>query len=625
MKHFPIGFDDFAKLTRKNEDYSRHYHFVDKSLLIKEVLASDADILLLARPRRFGKTMNMSMLSYFFDIQRTAQNRDLFTGLKIASATIERESRTESCMNYQGKYPVIFLTFKECGYNIFQESYAWIKYLIKILYETHSYLLNSEKLTKENKKTYKRIINREADDTDYNDAIRKLTEYLYIHYDQKVIVLIDEYDAPFQTALYNKYYSQLLPIMKVMLGGVLKGNKYLEKAVLTGILRISGAGIFSGANNVRARTVLDHNFSEYFGFTEEDINKLLTDIDKIDRLEELRNWYDGYQFGNTIIYNPWSVMECISQNFDFSAHWVNTSDDKLIKELLLNAPANIHKDIGTLISDQSVEVAIYNALRFDEDLQPTEHLWTLLLSTGYLKSVKTIYNEGGILCNLKIPNKEISYVYTKIFAEWLGQRLSDAGQSSLIEYLLTGQAEEFGEGLKNLYLQTVSVHNVREDYIEAFYHGFMVGIIGLSKIRHSTYLYSDRESGLGRYDLVLEPRDLQHPKYHIGIILEFKRSLKPEILAQQAQDGLAQIKELKYATDLQTRGVNKIIMMSIAFCGKEVAYIYEQIVKPQPTVSAAQFIAALDSPITTKKRGLETNFDKNQNEETEKRPRYQSS
>jgi len=529
-------------------------------------------------------------------------------------------------MNYQGKYPVIFLTFKECAFNTFEECYEQMKRAISKLYDRHRYLLANDNLEPDKEKIYRQILDCTAASADFNIAIRELTTYLHIYHDQKVIVLIDEYDTPFQAALHNKYYAQLLPVMGVMLGGVLKGNNSLEKAVLTGILKISGAGIFSGANNVRARTVLDHNFSEHFGFTEEDISKLLTDMGKIDQLDGLRNWYNGYQFGNTIIYNPWSVMECISQDFDFSAHWVNTSNDKLIKDLFLKAGADIQKNITTLVSDQPIEVIIYKDLRFDDDLQPDEHLWTLLLSAGYLKSVKTTFVGNKALCVIKIPNKEVSYVYTDIFADWLKQQLTDAGQSSLIEYLLTGQAEKFGEELKKFYFQTVSVHNVREDYIEAFYHGFMVGIIGLSKIRHSTYLYSDRESGLGRYDLVLEPRDLQHPKYHIGIILEFKRSLKPEILTQQAQDGLAQIKELKYATDLQTRGVNKIIMMSIAFCGKEVAYTYEQIIKPQPPVSAAQFIAGLgDSPITTKKRRLAANFDENQNEETEKRPRYQSS
>jgi len=519
----------------------------------------------------------------------------------------------------------IFLTFKECAFNTFEECYEQMKRAISKLYDRHRYLLANDNLEPDKEKIYRQILDCTAASADFNIAIRELTEHLHNYYNQKVIILIDEYDAPFQAALHNKYYAQLLPVMGAMIGGVLKGNNSLEKAVLTGILKISGAGIFSKVNNVDTWTVLDHRFSEYFGFTEDDISKLLTDMGRIDQLEGLRNWYNGYQFGNTIIYNPWSVMQCFHREFVLAPYWVNTSNDKLIKELLLEAPANIHRDIATLVSDQLVEVAIYNALRFDEDLQPSEHLWTLLLSTGYLKSVKTIYTEGGILCDLKIPNKEVSYVYTKIFAEWLGQRLGDAGQSSLIEYLLTGQAEEFGEGLKKLYLQTMSTHDMRDDYIEAFYHGFMVGIVGLSRIRHAVYLHSNRESGYGRYDLVLEPRNLQHPKYHVGIILEFKRSLKPEILTQQAQDGLTQIKELKYATDLQTRCVNKIIMMSIAFCGKEVAYTYEQIVKPQPTVSAAQFIAALDSPITTKKRRLAADFNKNQNEETGKKPKYRSS
>ena len=609
MKHFPIGFDNFAKLVRKHEDGSWHYYFADKSLLIRDVLNSDAKVLLLTRPRRFGKTMNMSMLSYFFDIREATKNKNLFTDLKIAGATIESGSQTELCMNYQGKYPVIFLTFKSCGYNTFQESYEQIKHLISELYSKHRYLLESNRLEPEKRKIYGQILNQEATDVNYNSAIRNLTEYLHLHYNQKVIVIIDEYDTPFQAALFNNYYTQLLPIMKTLIGGVLKGNDSLEKAVLTGILRISGAGIFSGANNVLAKTVLDHDFSEHFGFTESEISQLLSEMNRTDKLEELRNWYNGYQFGDTIIYNPWSTILCVAGHFDFSAHWVNTSNDKLIKELLLKSPADIHRDVATLVSNQSIEVTICKDLRFDDDLQPDEHLWTLLLSAGYLKSIKTILIGSKALCTIEIPNREVSYVYTDIFAGWLKQQLTDAGQSSLIEHLLTGQAEEFGEGLKKFYLQTMSVHDVRDDYIEAFYHGFMVGIVGLSRIRHAVYLYSNRESGLGRYDLVLEPRNLQHPKYNVGIVLEFKRASKPEKLSAEAQSGLAQIKQLRYATDLQRRGVNKIIIMGIAFCGKEISYVFERLHEPQATLSTVQLMTQrADFPISVgvKRKELES-------------------
>ena len=610
MKHFPIGFDNFAKLVRKHEDGSWHYYFADKSLLIRDVLKSDADVLLLTRPRRFGKTMNMSMLSYFFDIHEATKNKNLFTDLKIANATIEKESQTELCMNYQGKYPVVFLTFKSVKASVFDASYEQIKYLISALYSEHRYLSESDRLKPEERKIYGQILNQEATDASYNNAIRELTKYLYLHYNQKVIVLIDEYDTPFQAALYHKYYQQLRDVMEILIGEVLKNEKsYIEKAVLTGILRISGAGIFSGANNVSAKTVLDHEFSEHFGFTESEISQLLSEMNRTDKLEEVKNWYDGYQFGETITYNPWSTILCIAEHFDFSAHWVNTGNDKLIKELLLKSPANIHRDIAILVSNRSVEVTICKDLRFDDDLQPDEHLWTLLLSAGYLKSVKTTLIGSKALCTIEIPNREVSYVYTDIFAGWLKQQLTDAGQSSLIEHLLTGQAEEFGEGLKKFYLQTMSVHDVRDDYIEAFYHGFMVGIVGLSRIRHAVYLYSNRESGLGRYDLVLEPRNLQHPKYNVGIVLEFKRASKPEKLSAEAQNGLAQIKQLRYATDLQGRGINKIVMMGIAFCGKEISYVFERLHEPQATLSTVQLMTQrADFPISVgvKRKELES-------------------
>jgi hypothetical protein len=622
MKHFPIGFDNFAELVQKHKDNSWHHYFADKSLLIRDILNSDAKVLLFTRPRRFGKTMNMSMLKYFFDVREAAQNKNLFTDLKIAGATIEKENQIEQCMNYQGKYPVIFLTFKSVKASIFDASYGQIKYLISALYSEHRYLSESDRLKPEERKIYGQILNQEATDANYNNAIRELTKYLHQYYNQKVIVLIDEYDTPFQAALYHKYYQQLRDVMEILIGEVLKNEKgYIEKAVLTGILRISGAGIFSGANNVLAKTVLDYDFSEHFGFTESEISQLLSEMNRTDKLEELRNWYNGYQFGDTIIYNPWSTILCIAEHFDFSAHWVNTGNDKLIKELLLKSPANIHQDIAILVSNQPIEVTICKDLRFDDDLQPDEHLWTLLLSAGYLKSIKTILIGSKALCTIEIPNREVSYVYIDIFAGWLKQRLTDAGQSSLIEYLLTGQAEEFGEGLKRFYLQTVSMHDVRDDYIEAFYHGFMVGIVGLSRIRHAVYVYSNRESGLGRYDLVLEPRNLQHPKYNVGVILEFKRTTKVETLVAEAKKGLDQIKNLRYVAELQMRGIHKIIIMGIAFCGKEISYAFERLQEPQATLSTVQLMTQrTDSPISTGVKRKEPELDQKQLQEIESRP-----
>jgi len=609
MKHFPIGFDNFAELVQKHKDNSWHHYFADKSLLIRDILNSDAKVLLLTRPRRFGKTMNMSMLSYFFDIREATQNKNLFTDLKIADATIGSGNQTELCMNHQGKYPVIFLTFKSCGYNTFQESYAQIKYLIRRIYKTHIYLLNSDKLTEEDKESYRQIISRKADNTDYNDAIRNLTEYLHLHYNQKVIVIIDEYDTPFQAALFNKYYPQLLPVMKALIGEVLKGNEFLEKAILTGILRISGAGIFSGANNVLAKTVLDREFSEHFGFTEDEISQLLSEMDRTDKLEELRNWYNGYQFGETIIYNPWSTILCIAEHFDFRPYWLNTSNDKLLKEQFLKAPDNVRASIGKLIANESVSVIVYDDLRFDDELSPSRYIWTLLLSTGYLKSVKTERNEEGVAtCQVEIPNKEIKPVYKRLFSYWLREIVGESKLKTLVDYLLAGEAENFGSTLQNHFLTSLSDQDVRKDRIESFYHGYMYAILDLSLETHKGYLESNKEGGLGYFDLMLEPRNPGHREYNVGAILEFKRTNDSKALSLEAEKGLEQIKRLQYISTLRMRGVHKIIIMGIAFCGKEISYAFERLQEPQATLSAVQLMTQrADSPISTgvKRKELE--------------------
>jgi hypothetical protein len=622
MKHFPIGFDNFAELVQKHKDGSRHHYFVDKSLLIRDILSNNAKVLLFTRPRRFGKTMNMSMLSYFFDIREATQNENLFTELKIASATIESGSQTELCMNYQGKYPVVFLTFKDCGYNTFQETYVRIKRLINRIYKTHGYLLDSNKLTEDDKESYRQII-RGVNDVDYDDAIRELTRYLHLHYNQKVIVIIDEYDTPFQAALFNNYYTQLLPIMKTLIGGVLKGNDSLEKAVLTGILRISGAGIFSGANNVRSRTILNHEFSEYFGFTESEISNLLSEMNRVDKLEELRNWYDGYQFGNTIIYNPWSVMECVSQNFDFSAHWVNTSDDKLLKEQFLKAPDDVRASIGTLVANESIPVVVYDDLRFDSELSPSRHIWTLLLSAGYLKSVKTERSEeGAAICQVEIPNREIKSIYRRLFAYWLKEIVGEPKLKVLVEYLLTGEAEEFCSTLQSHFLTSLSDQDVRKDRIESFYHGYMYAILDLSLESHIGYLESNKEGGLGYFDLMLEPRNPEHRKYNVGTILEFKRTNDSKTLSLEAKKGLEQIKRLQYVSTLRMRGVNRIIVMGIAFCGKEISYAFERLHEPQATLSTVQLMTQrANSPIIvgTKREKPELSNDQEYLQEAENR------
>jgi len=599
MRHFPIGFDDFAKLVHKKGD-EYFYHFADKSLLIKDILSSTDDVILFARPRRFGKTMNMSMLQYFFDIRYAARNRDLFVGLKIAEPQVGADGIVRSYLIAQGQYPVIFVTFKDCVFNTFAETYGSIKSLLRDLYGKHDYLLESSKLKSSEKDVFRQILSGTAENEDYNKALQLLCQYLTAHYGRKVIVLIDEYDAPFQMALHKYYYDDLQPMMRALVGGVLKGNEYLEKAVLTGILRIAGAGIFSGANNVSAYTVLDERFSKHFGFSEEEIEKMLDDMerdgiaDAKSKLAPIREWYNGYQFGQEVVYNPWSTMMCFSRGFDFSSHW-GISADRLLHDKFLETTDGVRMNIGELMAQRSVQVIIYKDLRFDSPLTAEQHIWTLLLSAGYLKATATVFEGDTAICRTAIPNKEVSYIYIHLFQAWITQVLGERQAPELIESLLAGDIDEFGESFKRMYLEAASIRDVSKHYIEAFYHGMIFAVIGLSMGTHeSKYEFlSNRESGLGYFDLMLKPRTvvLDDPRYNTGIILELKRTINRSELKLLTSQGLVQAKSLQYATELQRAGIQKIVVIGMAFCGKEIEYVYERLPQPFPTLTLAQLSA----------------------------------
>lgn len=598
MKHFPIGFDDFAKLARKEGDGRYFYFFADKSLLIRDILDSTDDIILFTRPRRFGKTMNMSMLRYFFDIRDAERNRALFTGLKIAAPQESPDGTAVSYLPYQGQYPVIFVTFKDCAFNTFAECYRNIKELIYEIYTTHRYLLMSDGLADDQKATFQRILNKIASDEEYGVALKSLCKYLFAHYGKRAMVLIDEYDAPFQMALHKHYYDDLQPMMRTLVGGVLKGNEYLEKAILTGILRIAGAGIFSGANNVSAYTVLDERFSQYFGFTEVEVMGILSDMEEQGivgaraKFSEVSAWYNGYHFGSSIVYNPWSTMVCFNRGFDFSSHWLSTGSDSLLHEKFLFLHDVTRLEIARLTKGELVEVRVCKDLRFDCDLNEAEHFWTLLLSAGYLKSVNTVVVGDQVRCQVAIPNREVSYAYLHLFEHWMRRIFSQSEHQILGEKLLMGDAEGFGEGFRRFLLECASVRDMRSDYIEAFYKGFLIATLGFSLGSHIE-LHSELESGLGYPDLMLRPRDLSNPKYQVGIIFELKRTTNREELKSKAQEGLRQIKEMRYETNFRACGMPNIVIISLAFCGKEIEYVFERLLQPVCSLTQAQLITSL--------------------------------
>lgn len=585
-KTFKTGIQNFEDLVQFAESSNKRLHyFVDKTLFIKEVLENSNLVLLITRPRRFGKTLNMSMLKYFFDVQGAEQNRLLFNGLKIADTKTDITGVEKSCIDFQGQYPVIFISFKSVKLLSFDQCYQQVKEIMIKLCQQFRFLLNSEKLAEDEKMFIERIINRTAQDSEYNNTLTNLCSYLFSHFEKKVILLIDEYDTPLQIAYQNGFYNELKSVMEILLGEALKNNdSILEKAVVTGILRIAGAGLFSSVNNLRTFTILDERFSTHFGFTPKEVQSLLADMEAHgiehakNHFDQIREWYNGYQFGNTIVYNPWSTMIALSEHFVFDSYWLNSGADSLLKHLLINSSAHIKSQIAELVAKKTVSVLVRKELRFDDELNPEEHLWTLLLSAGYLMSLKTKYvEEFDVNCTVSIPNTEVAAIYRGIFKGWLNTQLANLNYHCLMDYLLTGDLETFGKEFETFFMESVSPFDVKSDKIESFYHGFMIALIGLCMERFKTYLHSNKQSGLGFYDLVIEPKNLQDPKYHTGIIFEFKRTNDPEKLLIEAKHGLDQIKSKQYATDLQARGVQKIKIMCIAFCGKQLQYAFEDL------------------------------------------------
>lgn len=605
IRKFPIGTSSFAELVSRKEDAYVNY-FVDKTLFIQQLIESSGKVLLFPRFRRCGKSMNLDMLRCFFDVREKEINRKLFEGLKIERA---RLSGNEPCMNYQGQYPVIFLDFKKLSQSNYKEMYEQFKMLLSDVYGQHRYLIASPKIEKYQKEMIQAVIERKADDATYKNALNHLMEYMHHHHDnKKVIILIDEYDVPFQRAIHQGLYGKedvdkeylkgIKDLFSIFLGDALKGNdKYLEKCVMTGIVRIAGAGIFSQLNNLDVWTIFDKKFSDCFGFTEEELVHLLEETSNREKLAQFREWYNGYRFGNSIIYNPWSVIKCLDRN-KFDTYWLDTSNNDLVREKILNCrntqeAHEINETIGLLLAGSEVKKIINESLIFDSRTETVEHLWILLLSTGYLKVNNIVPTGAGIItCTIAIPNIEVKSIYEQIFKDWLA-REGIKEDSPLITHLLKGNAKEFCEELEKFFKHTVSVRDIferkkqrkaskeekeDEDY-EAYYHGFMVGILGLSiyGAKHKVLLTSNRESGHGYYDLQLEPKNPADPIYNKAIIFEFKRCLEEKDLEKEAKVAFKQIKEKEYETNLHERGVKTIVLIAVAFHRKKLKHKHEEV------------------------------------------------
>ena len=534
LKGLPIGREDFKEI-REND-----FYYVDKTKYIEELLLDGTQVKLFCRPRRFGKTLSMSTLRYFFDIKNGEENRKLFDGLYISNSPM---------MSEQGKYPVIFLSFKDVKADSSLEMMENIAILMKNLYDKFEYI--REKLNQSNLMEFDEIWLKK-DNANLRGALLNLCSYLKEYYNQDVILLIDEYDTPMVSAYEHGYYDEIKMFFTTLYGSALKENPALKKAVLTGIMRISKENIFSGLNNVKVNSILEDDFAEYFGITEKEVEKSLIEYGLEERLPEVQKWYNGYIFGGVRVYNPFSITNFLDRK-KIMPYWVNTSSNTLINKVLKEASSSIFEELSKLFQRETINKTIDVYSNFNE-LKNTEQIWYLLTNAGYLTPVEEI--DFGKY-SIRIPNEEVHYFFERDFIRnFLG---SVDNFDRTLSYLLEGDFDNFTYELENIMLNSVSCFDFNSNSKESHYHVFILGM--LLGLRRRYYIHSNREGGRGRYDLVVEPMD----KRKNGLVIEFKVAKEKEELEKASEEALAQIEEKRYYEGLRDRGIKRIILVGISF------------------------------------------------------------
>ena len=545
-----IGQSDFRALRiRKN-------YYIDKTMYIKDIIDNEASVLLVTRPRRFGKTLNMSMLKYYFDCTKK-DSKELFEGLKI----MEQEEKYTSKLGY---YPCIYLTLKDAGLISYEMMIMQLKTIMMELYYENRYLLEKAEMAPGERNLFNKILAAEANEVELINSIKILSKILSNYYNKPVMLFLDEYDVPLQAAYTNDYYEKGIAFYKMFYGITFKDNPYLEKTVLTGVSRVAKESIFSGANNFDVYTVLDDEFSDDFGITEKEMNKVIKDFEVEDQKEEIKKWYDGYIIGKTEgIYNPWSILNYLKRR-ELMPYWVNTSSNDLIKLILKNS-VTVKEKIEQLLRDEEIEVPINLETVIVGIEQNEENIWGLLLGTGYLKVTEVVDLATGIY-KVKIPNYEIKFLFQSIIRDWFNDKVIGNNLNTILKDLVTLKLDEFEKKFKVLVTQMFSYMDVGENTAENFYHAFVLGM--LVGLKDSYYVKSNRESGYGRYDIMLEPKD----KNGNSFIMEFKvlENEEEKTIEETIENAKKQIEERKYEEDLQERGYTNITKMVFAFKGKEV-------------------------------------------------------
>ncbi len=546
-KPLPIGVADFKKATSE-------YYYIDKTLLIKDFLDTKPQVSLFTRPRRFGKTLMMDMLRVFFE--KTNEDSSIyFKDKNIWKCGEEYTSK-------QGQYPVVFITFKDLKCSTYKDFLTKISKLISLEYQRHYELLSSGNLSEYEKKQIKKIINEEANEVDYEISLQLLSLFLYKHYKKEVIIIIDEYDTPIEQGYASGIYNKIIGFMRGFFSGGLKDNPCLAYGFLTGILRVAKESIFSGLNNIKINSILDNEYSEYFGFTKKEVQDLLIYYGHKDKLNEVNEWYDGYIFGNTEIYNPWSVINYVSSGCFPKAFWLSTGSNEIIGEIVNNASNEIIINLHKLLSNEKVLTYIDTNVIYPEINKNPNSIYSFLLVAGYLK-IDKVYpqNDGSYMCDVAIPNKEIAYVYGKEIVEKTG---SENISINIQQALFKNNIDSLKIYLEKFMKESVSYYDTSS---EGFYHGMMLGLCAMFTNKYK--VLSNNEAGYGRFDIELIPFNKNNP----GFILEFKKAKDEKYLKEAASNALEQIEERNYDTNLKKDGIANIIKLGIAFYKKQTSIV----------------------------------------------------
>ena len=550
MQSIGIGEIDF-KTLRLNNNY-----FIDKSLYIKDIIDNGSKVILVTRPRRFGKTLNMSMLRYYFDV-REENSKEIFEGLKIMN---EDEYYTSK----MGYYPVVYVSLKDVESYSYEKMITDLQKAISNIYIEHRYLLESNKIYEEEKENIRKILFQKGNETTLQNALKDLSIYLNRYYGKPVILLLDEYDVPLQAAYVKGYYGKAVEFLKSFYNTSFKDNICLEKAILTGVSRIAKESIFSGMNNFDVFTIMDNEFADDFGITSKEMEKVIADFNIEEDREEIKKWYDGYKIGNVEgIYNPWSILNYLNKR-ELRPYWVNTSSNDLIKMTFKKSNAVKEKMIS-LLNGEPVEVTIKLETIIVGIENREENIWGLMLQTGYLKVLETVNLEER-LYKVALPNNEIKDLFRGMVREWFINKVEGENLRSILNDLVNLKLEDFERKLKKLVIEMFSYFDVGENTAESFYHAFILGM--LVGLKDSYYVKSNRESGYGRYDIMLEPKE----KDKSSFIMEFKvvESMEEKEVKAKIKEAKEQIKDKRYEQELKERGFTNVTKMVFVCNGKEI-------------------------------------------------------